>query len=530
MKNNEIRKKWDEFIYKNIDLFKSNEEIWFKNLKEIDIYINKNKLIPPIRTKLGSWFSNNKLNYKKNLGILKNIKIKQVFEIFLEKNKDLLKTNDEKWYDILNELEEYIKENKKIPTLFYNDKLSRWIQNQKHNYKNNDNIMKINEEIKKEWEEFTEKYKYLFRCNEEMWYDNLKELEEYIKKYNKLPKLNEELYVWLYTNKNNYKNNSNIMKNNEIKEKWNEFTEKYKYLFRCNEEIWYDSLKELEEYINKYNKLPSQIDKNIDIKKLGSWVSTQKQNYTNIKCIMKDEDIRKQWEEFIEKYKELFKSNEDIWYEKLKELEIYIIDKKKLPSEYEYINNIKQKSYIGKWLLSQKEKYKNNQFPMKDKEIRKQWEEFTEKYKDLFKTNEEIWCENLKELDKYIKEYNKFPDKKNIYIYNWLHTQKQNYKNNEYIMKNEEIKKQWEEFNEKYKELFKSNEELWIDNLNKLEEYIIGNRKMPSKRDKDINIKILGSWLSTQKQNYKNNENIMKINEEIKKQWEQFIEKYKELF
>ena len=97
-------------------------------------------------------------------------------------------------------------------------------------------------------------------------------------------------------------------------------------------------------------------------------------------------------------------------------------------------------------------------------------------------------------------------------------------------MKNEEIKKQWEEFNEKYKELFKSNEELWIDNLNKLEEYIIGNRKMPSKRDKDINIKILGSWLSTQKQNYKNNENIMKINEEIKKQWEQFIEKYKELF
>ena len=53
---------------------------------------------------------------------------------------------------------------------------------------------------------------------------------------------------------------------------------------------------------------------------------------------------------------------------------------------------------------------------------------------------------------------------------------------------------------------------------------------MPSKRDKDINIKILGSWLSTQKQNYKNNENIMKINEEIKKQWEQFIEKYKELF
>ena len=529
MINKEICKQWEEFTEKYKDLFKTNEEIWRENLKELDKYINKNKLIPPIRSKIGSWFSHQKLNYKNNLGILKNIEIKQVFEIFLEKNKDLLKTNEEIWYDNLKELEEYIKENKKIPTLFNNDKLSRWIQNQKRNYKNNENIMKINEEIKKQWEEFTEKYKHLFRCNEEMWYDNLKELEEYIKKYNKLPKLNEELYVWLYMNKNNYKNNSNIMKNNEIKEKWNEFTEKYKNLFRNNEEIWYESLKELEEYINKYNKLPSQIDKNIDIKKLGSWLSTQKQNYINIKCIMKEEEIRKKWEEFIEKYKDLFKSNEEIWYEKLKELEIYIIDKKKLPSEYEYINNIKQKCYIGKWLLSQKEKYKNNQFPMKDKEIRKQWEEFTEKYKDLFKTNEEIWCENLKELDKYIKEYNKFPDKKNIYIYRWLYTQKQNYKNNENIMKiNEEIKKQWEEFTEKYKHLFRCNEEMWYDNLKELEEYIKKYNKLPSNKSKDV--KVLGCWLYTQKQNYKNNENIMKINEEIKKEWEEFIEKYEELF
>jgi len=40
------------------------------------------------------------------------------------------------------------------------------------------------------------------------------------------------------------------------------------------------------------------------------------------------------------------KNNEEIWYEKLKELEIYIINKNKLPCEYEYINNIKQKCYI----------------------------------------------------------------------------------------------------------------------------------------------------------------------------------------
>jgi DNA-directed RNA polymerase subunit H (RpoH/RPB5) len=312
MINKEIRKKWDEFICKNIDLFKSNEEIWFKKLKEIDIYINDNKSIPSMKSTnkkykiLGSWFVNQKINYKNNLGILKNIEIKEVFKFFLEKNKNLLKTHEEIWYDNLIELKEYIKENKKLPTLSNNDKLCRWIQNQKHNYKNNENIMKNNNEIKEKWNEFIEKYKYLFRTKEEIWYGNLKELKEYIKKYNKLPKLNDELYVWLYMNKDNYKNNKNIMKNNEIRESWKLILEKYKKLFKTNKEIWYDSLKELEEYIKKYNKLPSQIDKNINIKKLGSWSSTQKQNYKNKKCIMKDEQIRKIWEEFIEKYKELF--------------------------------------------------------------------------------------------------------------------------------------------------------------------------------------------------------------------------------
>ena len=96
-------------------------------------------------------------------------------------------------------------------------------------------------------------------------------------------------------------------------------------------------------------------------------------------------------------------------------------------------------------------------------------------------------------------------------------------------MKDEEIRKQWEEFIEKYKELLKSNEEIWIDNLKKLEEFINKYNKLPSKRDKDKNIKQLSIWLSHQKQNYKNKQQIMK-DEKIRKQWEDFIEKYKELF
>ena len=72
-------------------------------------------------------------------------------------------------------------------------------------------------------------------------------------------------------------------------------------------------------------------------------------------------------------------------------------------------------------------------------------------------------------------------------------------------MKNEEIRKKWEDFIEKYKEYFKTNIELWKENLNKLENYIIFNNKLPKRKSKDNNIKSLGGWLSSQKKNYKNN-------------------------
>jgi hypothetical protein len=67
-----------------------------------------------------------------------------------------------------------------------------------------------------------------------------------------------------------------------------------------------ENLVKLEEFINKYNKLPSAENKDKNIKYLGGWLSNQKHKYKNNKHMMKDEEIRKQWEEFIEKYKELF--------------------------------------------------------------------------------------------------------------------------------------------------------------------------------------------------------------------------------
>jgi len=108
----------------------------------------------------------------------------------------------------------------------------------------------------------------------------------------------------------------------------------------------------------------------------------------------------------------------------------------------------------------------------------------------------------------------------------WLSTQKANYNEKQFIMKNEDIIKIWKEFIEEYKNYLLTGEELWLNNLDKLKVFININGKTPSQYNKNRQENILGSWLSTQKRTYNNKQNIMK-NEHIQKIWEDFIEEYK---
>jgi superfamily II DNA or RNA helicase/DNA-directed RNA polymerase subunit H (RpoH/RPB5) len=302
-----------------------------------------------------------------------------------------------------------------------------------------------------------------FKCL--TWNEKLELLEKYIIENDKLPssksndKYIKNIGIWIGNQKRNYKNKKEIMKNEEIRKKWDEFICKNINLFKTNIELWYDKFKLVEDYIIKYNKLPSQYDKDNNTKILGIWIASQKSKYKNNIQIMKNEEIKKQWKEFIEKYINLFKTNIEIWNENLIKLEEYIIKYNKLPSQIEKdINNKK----LGGWLSQQNERYKNNDRCMKNENFKNQWEEFIKKYSHLFKTRNEYWNENLKELEVFIINNKKLPCeykyinniKQKCFIEKWLLTQKYNYKNKQHIMKDEEIRKQWEEFMEKYKELF----------------------------------------------------------------------------
>ena len=101
------------------------------------------------------------------------------------------------------------------------------------------------------------------------------------------------------------------MKDDNIYKEWMKFTkdEQYQKYFLSKEDDWKEKLQSIKDYINNNNKRPSNKDKDEKTKKLGQWLSNQVQNANKRKHIMKDDNIYKEWMNFIndEQYKKYFK-------------------------------------------------------------------------------------------------------------------------------------------------------------------------------------------------------------------------------
>ena len=90
------------------------------------------------------------------------------------------------------------------------------------------------------------------------------------------------------------------------------------------EELWNEKLERLNSYVIENKKLPSCKDKEPKIKQMGNWISNQKKFYAESMYIMKNQTIREKWEDFTNKHSILFMSNEEIWINTLKDVEMYI--------------------------------------------------------------------------------------------------------------------------------------------------------------------------------------------------------------
>jgi superfamily II DNA or RNA helicase len=290
---------------------------------------------------------------------------------------------------------------------------------------------------------------------------------------------------------------------------------------------WEEKLKLVKSYIETNNKLPSQKDKNKDIKQLGNWISDQKKNYSKYQYIMKEENIRNKWEDFINTYAHLFMSNYEKWNDTLEKVKMYIETNNKLPPHQD-INP------LGNWISNQKINYSKQKDIMKEENIRNKWEDFINTYGYLFMSNDEMWNNTLEKVKSYIETNNKLPSQhdknKDIkQIGKWISHQKENYSKQERIMKEENIRIKWEDFINTYPHLFMSNDERWNNTLEKVKLYIETNNKLPSVKDKNKDIKQFGYWISTQKKHYNKKEYIMK-EENIRNIWEDFLNTYSHLF
>lgn len=176
------------------------------------------------------------------------------------------------------------------------------------------------------------------------------------------------------------------MKDPKIRKIWEQFINKNKEKFLSNDVVWNNNLNKCKQYIDENKKRPSQKNKNNDIKKLASWINTQQQSYKKEIEIMKDSNIRKLWENFIDKYEEHFLLNKKRWNEKewnnnLNKCKQYIDENNKRPSTESKNKNIKQ---MGNWIGTNLNNYKKEKQIMKNPFIKKLWEQFIDVYKKHF--------------------------------------------------------------------------------------------------------------------------------------------------
>jgi len=224
-------------------------------------------------------------------------------------------------------------------------------------------------------------------------------------------------------------------------------------------------------------------------------------------------------------------SFEERWKMRMQEVSDYIDKYGKRPTKEDKDKNVRQ---LGIWIMNQLIKYSENKQIMRKEEFRNLWEQFTEKYSEYFTGNDEKWKETFSEVVEYINKNNCRPSKhsQDNHIKSlgyWVDSQLKNYRLEQKIMKNSQIKKIWENFMKKYAKYFLTGNDQWNETLEQVEKFIKDNGKKPSTKDADKDTRKLGNWISTQQKNYAKKVYVME-DEGMRQVWENFMEKYPSLF
>lgn len=238
------------------------------------------------------------------------------------------------------------------------------------------------------------------------------------------------------------------------KAEWEVTMKKYAEYLNTGNELWRSNNRKAYNYMDKHKKRPSEDDTNQEIKKIGQWVSTQKQNYQKNIGIMENPVIRAEWESTLKKYAEYFESGEEAWRSNNRKACDYMDKYKKAPSTHDKNPVIKT---LSSWLSTQKKNYSKNVYIMANPVIRNEWEATLNKYAEYFMDFEEAWrsthrnvCDYMDKNKKAPSTHDKNPEIKKLG--SWVTHQKSNYAKNIKSMANPDIRNEWESTMKKYAE------------------------------------------------------------------------------
>ncbi len=219
----------------------------------------------------------------------------------------------------------------------------------------------------------------------------------------------------------------------------------------------------------------------------------------------------------------------ECWRLKHTQLIAYIEEHKQLPSTVDQKSEIRT---LGRWVNTQQKNYPKNVYIMLNPEIRSEWETTLQKYGDYLGNQFKKWSLKHTQLIAYMDKEKKTPsgkDKNPVIkkLGQWVSDQKKYYKKNLHGMSNKDIRSEWETTLQKYGDYLSPNTAgEWRLKHAQLIVYMEKEKKSPSDKNKNPVIKTLGTWLGTQKTNYRRNVYMMKKNPDIRTEWETTLQKY----
>jgi hypothetical protein len=133
-----------------------------------------------------------------------------------------------------------------------------------------------------------------------------------------------------------------------------------------------------------------------------------------------------------------------------------------------------------------------------------------------YRTNKEIWRENLARAKNFLDAYFKRPSENSVAaeekrLAKWLDHQIQNYRKRERILSHEDIRTEWESFffSPEYGSYFANIEAVWFGVLAEVKGFIDATGRLPSEHSDDPEESGYGYWLSLHLKNYRRQVNLL---------------------